>query len=1041
MALDLLEQILPHVKDSIYPSRTTLFDWKMKEGDHPEAASPTLNDKSWGSIRIPFQWGKYDKIYWFRYTLKVTQEFAGKPLALLLDFPEALLFLNGKPYHGVDRQHQEIWITEKAKLDEQFVIAIQAYSGRRHEHNTFARAELAVLDATARRLASGLLVLQEIDKLVDHGSQESKDIRELIRHTLVYLKYFRPGSEEYPNAIRRAYNFLLNTLETEYKTALPGIVHLIGHSQIDYAWLWNASEAARKTARTFASVLQLMKEFPEFKFSQGQAILYDLIKAEYPELFKQIKQRIAEGHWEAMGSVWVEPDCNIPSGESLVRQILFGKRYFRQELGIESDVLWLPHSFGFTWALPQILQKSGVKYFATSALTSNDTTQFPFTSFHWQGIDGSKVLTHLPGVGLEGQITPKSILQSGKPALEQPPVSPVLQTYGFGDGGGGPTKENIELAVILKSITGLTSSKLSSVQEFFKQMEEQAENLPTWSGEIYLEGSRGTYTSQALIKKQNRQCERHLYNAELLSTIATVFGKKASARRYPQNEIEQAWKKLLRNQGNTVISGISIADVYKDSERDYQSIGKTCSEIVGHCIQTLSRPGKKGRSEFHYAVFNTLGWQRNDYVEISIKSKEKNFDATDGQGNPVAFQILDRTGKESRLLCYVENIPAFGFKNIIVTPRPTAGEKSEEWKMSAHGIESPFFKARFDNNGLFTSIYAKHVRRELLQKGKRGNMFQTFKETPKPWEIKNIDADFEKHRIELWKLKQIKYVERGPLRATVRLELRSESGSILTQNIHFYHKLPRIDFVTALRWRERQTLMKVAFPLNLKSSKATYEIQFGAVARPTKPTTDAEKAKFEVPAQQWADISDAKYGVSVLNDCKYGYDAKESTLRLTLIRSPHYPHPVESGTNDTELADQGEHKFCYSLYPHSGDWIAGKTVARAHELNNPVLVFPNIAASSIPVLIQSSKPNIVIDAIKKAELSSDIIVRMHEAHGTAAEISLRLGIDVKEAAECDLEENDQRTFKVQKGAFSIKFKAFEIKTIRLTPKPSKGRRI
>jgi alpha-mannosidase len=1036
MALDLLEQILPHVKDSIYPGRMTLFDWKMKEGDHPDAASPSLSDKSWVSIRIPFQWGKFDKIYWFRYTLKVTPEFAGKPLVLLLDFTEALLFLNGKPYHGIDRQHQEIWITEKAKPGEQFLIAIQAYGGRKQEQNIFARAELAVIDATARRLANGLSVLQELDKLMEHGSQESKDIRELIRHTLIYLKYFRPGSEEYPNAIRRAYNFLLNTLETEYKTLLPGVIHLVGHSQIDYARLWNVHETARKCARTFSSVLQLMKEFPEFNFSQGQAILYDLVRTEYPDLYKQMRQRIAEGRWEVMGSVWVEPNCNIPGGESLVRQILFGRKFFRQEFGIESDVLWLPDSFGFTWALPQILQKSGVKYFCTSELASNDTTQFPFTSFLWQGIDGSKVLAHFPVVGLEGQIAPKSILKSGKPALQQPPVSPILQTYGYGE--GGPTKENLELAIVLKTITGLTSSKLSGVREFFRQVDEQSEHLPTWSSEIYLETARGTNTSQAWIKKENRQCERHLYNAELLATIALIFGKKVLARRYPQEDIEQAWQKLLRNQSNAILSGISIADVYKDAQQDYQAISKTCLAIVGRCAQSLSQPNKKGRAEFHFAVFNPLGWSRHDYVEIAIKSKDKNFDAADDQGNPVPYQILERTGKDLRILCYVENIPALGFKNVVLKPRPAGGEETEEWKMSAHGIESPLFKARFDNKGLFTSIYAKHVRRELLQKGKRGNVFQTFRETPKPEEARNLDADFEKHRCELWNLKQIKYVERGPLRAAIRLEFRSENGSTLTQNVRFYHERPQIDFQTSIRWRERQTLMKVAFPLNLKSAKAMYEIQFGAVARSTKPTTGGEKAKFEVPAQQWADISDAKYGVSLLNDCKYGYDAKESTLRLTLIRSPRYPHPTDPELNDSELIDQGEHQFCYSLYPHGGDWIAGKTVVRARELNNPVLVFPHISANAIPTLIQSSKPNIVIDAVKKAESSTDIIVRLHEAHGTATDATLRFGVDIKEAAECDLEENDQKPFKVRKGGLPVKFKAFEIKTIRFTPKPSKG---
>ena len=346
----------------------------MKEGDIPDAESVSLHDKSWTSIRIPFHWGKYDKTYWFRQTITITPEYSGKPLVLLLDLPEALLYLNGKPHQGIDHNHKEILICEKSKPNEQFVIAIQAYSGRKHEHTSFSTAELAVLDTTARRLDSALTVLQELDKLIDHGSYESKKIRDLIHRTLIFLKYFKPGSEEYPNAIRRAYNFLLNTLDTELKTTIPGFIHLIGHSHIDAAWLWTKRETTRKCGRTFSSVLRLMDEFPEFKFSQSQPVLYEHTKRHYPDLYKQINQRITEGKWEPLGSMWTEADCNIPNGESLVRQIVYGKRYFKQEFGIDSTILWLPDSFGFNWSLPQILQKSGITYFYSSKLLWNDKT-------------------------------------------------------------------------------------------------------------------------------------------------------------------------------------------------------------------------------------------------------------------------------------------------------------------------------------------------------------------------------------------------------------------------------------------------------------------------------------------------------------------------------------------------------------------------------------------------------------------------------------------------------------------------------------------
>jgi alpha-mannosidase len=378
----------------------------------------------------------------------------------------------------------------------------------------------------------------------------------------------------------------------------------------------------------------------------------------------------------------------------------------------------------------------------------------------------------------------------------------------------------------------------------------------------------------------------------------------------------------------------------------------------------------------------------------------------------------------------------------------------EPWETTSSGIETPYYRARLDTKGAFNSIFAKHLRREIFERGKRGNQFITFRDIPKQWEAWNIDADFEKHKIDIWKVKQAKIVEQGPLRATIRLEFRTGNKSVLVQDIRFYHKSPRIDFQTRVRWNERQVLMKVAFPFNMKTSSPTYEIQFGAIHRSSKPRTDMERAKFEVPAQQWADMSDAKYGVSLLNDCKYGYDASYNTLRLTLLRSPHYPHPIEPWRSDHGVIDQGDHTFCYALHPHSGDWTKGNTVQHARELNNPILVFPDIHVEGIPSLVKRSKSNIVIDSIKKAEefsfahLESSsteqakqtgdaIIIRMHEAHGVSTETVLQFGIDAASAIECDILENDQKQYKIIKSKLTLKFKPFEIKTLKLVPKAAR----
>ena len=619
-------------------------------------------------------------------------------------------------------------------------------------------------------------------------------------------------------------------------------------------------------------------------------------------------------------------------------------------------------------------------------------------------------------------------------------IPPVLQTYGFGDGGGGPVKENLEFAVILKTILGLPSSQLSFARDFFKQLEEQSADLPTWNNELYLETHRGTYTTQADLKKENRESETLIYSSELLSTLAMLFGKNISARRYPKQKLEEAWKKLLLNQSHDIITGTSIADVYEDAKRDYKDIKMICTDVISNCIQGLSLPAKKSKSEFHFTLFNSLGWQRNEYVEVFVKSDEKNLSVENSDGNPIVYQTVKRTKTGQTILCFIENIPAFGFKHILVRTHGNKTESLELWPTSLNKLETPFYRVRLGSKGVFKSLYAKQLRRELFQKGKIGNSFTTFRDVPKQWEAWNIDAEYEKHRIDLWKFKQCKIIEQGPLRATIRLELKTENGSILSQNIHFYHHSPRIDFQTYIRWEEKQVLLKVAFPFNMKISDSTYEIQFGAINRSSKPRTDEDIAKFEVPAQQWADMSDTKYGVSLLNDCKYGYNAKENTLQLTLLRSPRYPNPIEPWHCDESVIDQGEHTFSYSLFPHSGDWAKGGTVHKAREFNNSILIFQNLQVDSIPSLFESSKANIIVDAVKKAEDSDAVIIRMHEAHGVPTDTSLRFGIDASSATECNLLENDEKLHKITRSKLAIKFKPFEIKTLKLATKPSKKNR-
>ncbi len=1039
MAIDLLDQILPHIKSSIFLERHPLPDWRMKEGEVDHGAQPGLNDKSWTPIRIPFQWGKYDRTYWFRNHVEIPHHLVGKPVSLLLDFAEALVYVNGKAYQGIDRHHSVIHLSSHARSTESFHVAVQAYSGRQKDPSTFGQAELVVVDPNARKLYHALSVLHEYEKLLDHASQEAKDVREIIRRTLVYLKWFTPGSDAYPEQIARAYQALLLLLDTEFTSSLSGIVSLVGQSHLDVAWLWTFKETARKCGRTFSTMLRLLEEYPEFRFSQSQAVLYQFTKINYPDIYKQIRQRIAEGRWEALGSAWVEPDCNIPNGESLVRQIVYGKRFFRQEFGIDSTIFWLPDTFGFSWALPQILRKAGITAFYTSKLTWNDTTRFPHTTFWWEGIDGTRILSHLSPVGLEGTVSPKDIRRSSAVLQPDSSVTSVLQTFGLGDGGGGVTREQLDHASVLRSIVGLTPTKLSTVGEFFATLAQSDAEWPVWKNELYLEKHRGTYTTHGWIKKANRKGEIGLYTAELTAVIALLWSRQAAAKRYPATELDRLWKTLLTNQFHDIVPGTAIKDVYTEVRKSVDTLHTHTDEIVTRSLQHCTSAVRGSAKEYPFTVFNPLQWTRADYVEVTLRTKEKSFSVMDAAGKPVGHQILERSGDSVRMLCYLPAIPGFGFSSFTVRPTDQRPAESAPWKTTTHAFESPLYRVRLDGKGAISSLYDKTLRRELIQKGKRGNLLQTFFDKPKQWEAWDIDADVEKHHLDVLEFRQARLMEHGPLRLTLRLEWRTKAKSVITQDVHFYHMCRRIDFDTAVKWQDKTTMLKAAFPLAVKTNFATFETQFGALQRPTRSNDPADKAKFEVPAQQWADLSEPKFGVALLNDSKYGYDAKENVLRLTLLRSPHFPHPLEPWhLNDSELTDIGEHRFVYSLLPHAGDWRTGIATQRARELNHPVLLLPGRAPALKSALLSVSKPNVIVDAVKKAEDSDEIVLRFHEAHGVATDATVQFGTDCRSAAECDLLENAVKVLKASRAKLPLRFKPFEIKTVKITLK-SKGR--
>jgi len=547
----------------------------------------------------------------------------------------------------------------------------------------------------------------------------------------------------------------------------------------------------------------------------------------------------------------------------------------------------------------------------------------------------------------------------------------------YGDGGGGPSKEHILTIDYLKYLPTLPPVRVGTVREFFAILEEKGKILPTWDSELYLEKHRGTYTTHGWVKKENRECEGLLFNAELLSSLAALHGK-----RYPAADLESAWKMLLTNQFHDIVTGTSIADAYEDVRKTYTKIRKTTATLSGNALAGFSMPARKSTKEFHFTLFNPLPWERAEYVELTVKTKEKRFSVRDGLGRTVQHQVIGKGKGMVTLLCYVEEIPSCSTISVSITTTTEKVKPSEPWKVSIRVLETPLYRLRLDTQGHLTSIHSKPLRRELLKKGSRGNVLQAFHDIPQQWEAWDIDAGYESKKADILKFKTARILEHGPLRLTLEVVHRTERGSTITQHMHLYHQSPRIDFKTRVRWNDSQILLKAAFPVNLNPSKATYEIPFGAIQRSAKPRTSEDKAKFEVPAQQWADLSDVKFGVSLLNNCKYGYDIKDGTLRLTLLRSPRFPHPVEPWRQASiQATDQGDHEFTYSLHPHQGDWRKGETVHRARELNHPIVVRVNSLSKGMPPLLTSLPAALCLDAVKRVDGGPEIIVRLHEAHG------------------------------------------------------------
>jgi alpha-mannosidase len=985
------------------PSFRFLIDENGEIGTRPPISG------EWDTIQVGDRWIGRDIYAWLQTDIKIPKEWDNREIVGRFDFGktgdgnnsgfESLLYVGDRPYQGVDSNHIEVFFPNDV-AGSNLKLTFRLWSGLEgggiptSQEHKIKRAELTIIDKTTDDLFfTGKAIIDTV-KIFDNNRPERQMLLKTLDRAFRLIDWSKPGSETFYKSIAQAQDSLQSELKQMEKNH-PVTVRCIGHTHIDVAWLWRLKHTREKAARSFSTALRLMEKYPEYIFLQTQPQLYEYIKSDYPEIYDQIKKRVDEGRWEADGGMWLEADCNVTSGESLVRQLLMGTRFLHDEFGTECKYLWLPDVFGYSWALPQILKKSGIDTFMTTKISWNQYNRMPNDTFKWRGIDGTEVLTHFittPEPNQDwwfytynGQIRPDTVQGIWDSYRDKAFNQELLLTYGYGDGGGGVNREMLEMRRRINDIPGLPKVETGRADEFFKGLHERVEEtdqyVHTWDGELYLEYHRGTYTSQAYNKRMNRRLELLYRETEWLNVLASALGGKWNL--YPQTELNLGWKIILRNQFHDIIPGSSIREVYEDSKLEYQE-----AEKLALASWNLAANSVAGNSEKTYTVFNSAPWIRTDLIEIpTVLGNEKGI-WIDANG-----QKLQAVQVEEKWLVEVKNIPAMGFSTIQFEEAGSNQSSIINFDLQPSGIITPHYEIQWNEEGQLVSIYDRKTNREVLTKSQNGNVFQVFEDKPMRFDAWDIDLYYQEKMREITDLKSVNVIEVTPLRAIIRFEW-NYMDSVIQQDMIVFADNPRIDFKTTADWHEQNQLLKVSFPVAVRSTEATYDIQYGNVKRPTHWNTSWDYARFETVGHQWADLSERGYGVSLLNNCKYGYDIKDNVIRLSLIKCSVYPDHQQ---------DQGKHEFTYSLLPHEGDWVKGGTVQEGWNLNNPITFVkgtPN--QSEFSLFNTTAAEYVMIDAVKKAEDDSKIILRVHEFTGSRGTIEVNSGLKIKSWQECNL---------------------------------------
>ncbi|PAW79890.1 MAG: hypothetical protein B9S32_00765 [Verrucomicrobia bacterium Tous-C9LFEB] len=1007
----LKHRTLTHERISkLVASFDSLF-WKEKIALSP-TVSPRVSRISYAEamrlkytpVRAKQEFGPRFSTYWFKIQGVIPRAWRQGTVDLIFNTrSEGTIWLDGKPVQGLNPAGPIDWplsnridfrLPSNVVRHGKFELAVEmscnqlfGYAG--HAEFRFEEASLALFDAEAWQLYHDLFVPW---KMLDQRADKSK-LNALEGFLLARLNDLCNVLDPEDRATWSKARPLLDAIYARKNGTAAVELSAIGHAHIDTAWLWPLAETRRKCIRSFSSALKYMDEYPEYKFSCSQAFQYQWMKDHAPSVYAGIQTAIKRGQWIPVGGTWIEPDCNTPSGESLVRQFFYGKRFFRGEFGWDCKEFWNPDVFGYNGQLPQIMKLSGIDYFLTQKLSWNQFNKPQHQNFIWKGIDGTGILTHFPPADTYNAMTDGNSVQSlqfsetNHQDLER--TSEGLLLYGWGDGGGGPTRHMLEVLRRARDLQGLPRTQQRASLEFFKRLEKSLVDAPVIEGELYLEYHRATYTTQAANKRDNRASELALRRVELLGVLAAQAGLA-----YPAVEIERLWKIVLLNQFHDILPGSSITEVYQDSARDYAEVLASASKLETQSLQKLTRTKKDC-----FSAFNALGWSRRGLVRLQ---------------SPISGSQITH---DNAHIAWVET------PSLAASPlHSTTPQDAVQTRSSRDGfiLENEKIIATFGRDGCLHRLLHKATNRETLPAGTTGNRFVLFDDRPVCFDAWDVDAFHLETRRELPGAIQARLIEHGPLRAGLEFSYRFDKTR-LTQRIFLETGSGHLEFETEVDWQHRHKFLKVEFPVNVHAREAAYETAFGLVRRPTTFNNSLEMAQFEVPGHRWMDFSEPEFGAALFTDSKYGYACHGNVMRLSLLRGPTDPDPK---------ADLGHHRFRYAFYPHAQGLIEAEVVRRAHEFNQPLLVVNGALPEESLFTVDS--PHLILDTVKQAADSKAVIVRLYECHGARGVAQLRSSLPVRSAVRTNLLEEPLRKTAWKMQSTQLTFKPFEIITMKLT---------